>query len=101
MRTYLNCGAMSPPRPVRDLHILTEGRLRLSFEGEQLRPLLGEAYGLLCRIDDAYDKPDWVDRETANTVMDDINDWLGDNAALVALLPAEGRGAFAAASTES
>lgn len=43
---------------------------------------LTEAESLLARIDDAYDKPDWSDREAANTVMDSINDWLGDNRVL-------------------
>ena len=43
---------------------------------------LTEAESLLGRIDDAYDKPSWSDRETANTVMDSINDWLGDNRVL-------------------
>jgi hypothetical protein len=43
---------------------------------------LSEAEKLLSRIDNAYDKPDWSDRETANTVMDSINDWLGDNGVL-------------------
>jgi hypothetical protein len=40
---------------------------------------LSEAELLLVRIDDAYEKPNWSNREEANVVMDAINDWLGDN----------------------
>lgn len=41
--------------------------------------MLDEAIDLLLRIDDAYGRPSSDKRETADQVMDAINNWLGDN----------------------
>ena len=50
---------------------------RLQNVSEELNRRLTAAGDLLARMDRAYDKPHWADRETADAVMSDIRDWLG------------------------